>query len=291
MGRTDDDARRRSGRDARRRGGRDARRGSDRDARGKGGRDARDISDREPERPKRKRKKKNFFLNLFIVVLVIVGLYFLATSVLFSINNFTVASSGNHFTASGIVGMSGIKEGDNLWKTRTGRVEERLEKNPYIESATVERKPPGTIAITIEERAENYAIAVDGKFAVVDWSGMVLRLASETPELPLIEGIEVDKAATGSAISPSRELLLADAVKLVEDTEKNGLYFKRVVVAEVNVKAYIYDTLCVKGKLESVGGNLKKVKLVVLDLNKQKIRRGTIIVGDSGNCTFSPEEQ
>jgi cell division protein FtsQ len=250
-----------------------------------------DDEGRRPGRQKKRRRKKNYLLNFFIVVLIIAGLYFIATSELFSIDKFSVKSSGAHFTGSEIADMSGIKTGDNLWKTRTGRAEERLEKNPYIEDATIERKPPDTIAITIKEREENYALAVDGKFAVLDWSGMVLKIVGESPELPLIEGIKTDKAVTGSAVKASRELLLADAVKLIEDTEKNGLYFKRVLVTEVGVKAYIYDTLSVKGKLETVGNNLENVKLVVLDLNKQKIRRGTIIVGDSGNCTFSPEEQ
>jgi cell division protein FtsQ len=273
---------------------------NDRDVKKRGGepREPRDPREsrkfrepREPKRPKKKRRKKNYFLNFLIAVLIIVGIYFIATSDLFAIEEFSVKSSGDHFTAPEIANMSGVKKGDNLWKTRTGKAEDRLEKNPYIESATIERKPPGTLAITIKERVENYALAVDGKFAILDWSGMVLRTAGESPELPVIEGIEVDRAVTGSAVKASRELLLADAVKLVEDTEKTGLYFKRVVITEVSVKAYIYDTLSVKGKLESVGSNLEKVKLVVLDLNKQKIKRGTIIVGDSGNCTFSPEEQ
>jgi cell division protein FtsQ len=246
---------------------------------------------RRPERQRKKRRKKNYFLNFLIAALIIVGIYFAATSDLFAIDKFSVKSSGHHFTGSEIADMSGIKRGDNLWKTRTGRAEERLEKNPYIEGATIERKPPGTVEIAIQEREENYALAIGETFAVLDWSGMVLKTVSEPPELPLIEGIEVDKAVTGAAVKASRELLLADAVKLVEDTEKSGLYFQRVVITELSVKAYIYDTLSVKGKLESVGNNLEKVKLVVLDLNKQKIKRGTIIVGDSGNCTFSPEEQ
>jgi cell division septal protein FtsQ len=264
----------------------------DRSGRGRNpGEDPGHDGERGSTRQKKRRRKKNYFLNFLIAVLIIVGLYFAATSDLFAIDKFTVKSSGHHFTGSEIADMSGIKKGDNLWKTRMGRAEERLEKNPYVESATIERKPPGTIEISIQEREENYALAIGEKFAVLDWSGMVLRTAGEPPELPLIEGIEVDKAVTGAAVKASRELLLADAVKLVEDTEKTGLYFQRVVVTEVGVKAYIYDTLSVRGKIESVRSNLEKVKLVVLDLNKQKIRRGTIIVGDSGNCTFSPEEQ
>jgi cell division septal protein FtsQ len=246
---------------------------------------------RERAVPKKKRKKKNFVLNIVIVILALVGLYFLATSDIFAIESILVKSSGQHFTGAKIAEMSGIKKGDNLWKTRTGEAAEQLEKDPYIAEAEVSRKPPRTIEITIREREENYAIATGGGFAVLDWSGMVLRLADKAPDIPLIEGVETDNIVTGSVIKAPRELLLADAVKLLEDTEKNGLYFKRVVITDVNVKAYISDTLSVKGRLENVTADLDKVKLVLLDLRKQKIKRGTIIVNDNGNCIFSPEEQ
>jgi cell division protein FtsQ len=246
---------------------------------------------RERAKPQKKRKKKNFLLNIIIVILVLVGLYFLATSDLFAIDAILVKSSGHHFTGAKVAEMSGIKKGDNLWKTRTGKAAERLEKDPYIAEAEIRRKLPGTIEITIREREENYAIATGGGFAVLDWSGMVLRLADKAIDIPLLEGVEVSKIVTGMAIESPRGLLLADAVKLLEDTEKNGLYFKRLVVTDVSVKAYIYDTLSVKGRLENVDAGLDKVKLVLLDLRKQKIKRGTIIVSDNGNCTFSPEEQ
>jgi cell division protein FtsQ len=246
---------------------------------------------RNRKNPKKKRKKKNFFLNIVIVALILVGLYFAATSDIFAIRDITVKSSGAHFTKTMIVDMSGVKTGDNLFKTHTGKAAERLEKDPYVAGAKVERKIPGTIAITIDEREENYAMDIGGRFAILDWSGMVLRLDDKAPELPLIEGIETEKAVTGAAVKAARELLLADAVKLLEDTDEAGLYFKRLVVMGIDVKAYVYDTLCVKGDLEGVDDNLEKVKLVLLDLSSQKIKRGTIIVNNNGNCTFSPEEQ
>jgi cell division protein FtsQ len=250
------------------------------DPRGGGGR----------RRPK-KRKKKHFFLNLVIAVLVIVGLYFAAVSDIFMIDKIAVKSSGRHFADSKIAGMSGIHKGDNLWKTRTGKAEERLKKDPYIADASIKRRIPGTIEITIKEREENYAIGAGDGFAVLDWSGMVLRHSAEAPGLPLIEGIEVAKAATGAAIEASRGILLADAVKLLVDAEKSGLKFKRLVITETGVKAYLRDTLCVKGALETVGSSIENVKLVTTDLKEQKIKRGTIIVSENGNITFSPEEQ
>jgi cell division protein FtsQ len=251
----------------------------------------RQVSDSAPGRPRKKRRKKSILLNIIITILVIVGAYYLASSDIFSISKIEVKSSGSHFAAADIATMSGIKSGDNLWKTRMSKAEERLERDPYIADAKVERHPPGTVGITVKERVENYAVITVDRFAVMDWSGMVLRQSNEAPDLPVVEGVEITRAATGAAIEAARELLLSDVVKLIEDTEKSGLYFSRVKVTDIGVRAYIYDTLSVEGKLESVHDNLDKVKLVVLDLNKQKIRRGTIIVSDSGKCTFSPEDR
>jgi len=240
---------------------------------------------------KKKRKKKHFFLNIVIVILVLVGLYFLATSNIFAIKDITVISSGHHFTASQTAELSGIKEGDNLWKTRTGRAEDKLMKDPYISKAEIRREPPGTIVIDIKERVENYLIRSGQKYAVLDWSGIVLNTVDQAPNLPIIEGVEIADVVTGSAVKAKRGLLLADVVKLLQDTEKTGLYFKRVVVEDVDCKAYIYDTLSVKGKLENIESSLDNIKIVMLDLKKQKIKRGTILVGSTGNCTYSPEEQ
>jgi cell division septal protein FtsQ len=240
---------------------------------------------------KKKRRKKNFFLNAVIAVLAIVGLYFLATSDVFAIRSIQVQSTGRHFTDAKIAEMSGIKKGDNLFKTRTGKAEDRLEKDPYVAAAEISRRLPGTIEIKIEERQENYLIASGGGFVILDWSGIVLDMTDKAPKLPVVEGIQVTSATTGEAIRAEREILLEDTVKMLRDTEKAGLYFKRVVASDVEVTAYIYDTLSVKGKLENVDAGLEKVKVVMLDLKKQKIKRGTIIVSGNGNCTFSPEQQ
>jgi cell division protein FtsQ len=240
---------------------------------------------------KKKRRKKHLFLNIAIVIAALVLLYLIATSDLFAIKDITVKSSGSHFAESQIVELSGIQKGSNLFKTSTGKAEDRLMAEPYIAKATIARELPGTMSIDVKERKENYIINVDGKYAVIDWSGMVLDSVDSAPNLPIVEGIEIDKAVTGSSIEAKRDLLLKGTVKLLEDTEKTGLYFSRVVVAEVNVTAYIYETLSVKGKLENIDASLDKIKIVVLDLKKQKIKRGTIIVNTTGNCTFSPEEQ
>jgi cell division protein FtsQ len=241
--------------------------------------------------PKKKRRKKHFFLNLIIVILALIGLYFFATSDVFAIREIKAESTGRHFTDAKIVELSGIKKGDNLFKTRTGKAGDRLEKDPYIESAEIKRKLPGTIEIKITERQENYLIASGGGFIILDWPGIVLSQTRQAPKLPVIEGIKIASAVTGSAIEAERQLLLESTVKLLRDTEKAGLYFKRVAVSDLDVTAYIYDSLSVKGELEDVDASLEKVKVVLLDLTEQKIKRGTIIVGSSGNCIFSPEQQ
>ncbi|MDR0519668.1 MAG: FtsQ-type POTRA domain-containing protein [Clostridiales Family XIII bacterium] len=240
---------------------------------------------------RKRRKKKHFFLNVFIFILAVAGVFLLAMSGLFAIKDITVESTGRHFTDYKIAEMSGIKKGDNLWRTKMGEAAKRLEKDPYIAVAQISRELPDTVAISIKERTEDYLIAADGRFVVLDWSGIVLNTVDEAPDLPVIEGIDLKGIVTGSAVKPKRGILLADIVQLIRSGAKSGLNFHRVAVSDIDIVAYVTDTLSVKGKLDDVAGGLEKVKIVMSDLKKQKIKRGTIIVGSTGNCTFSPEQQ
>ena len=72
--------------------------------------------------------------------------------------------------------------------------------------------------------------------------------------------------------------------------QEGDMYFKKVDVSRVIVKAYIYDTLVVKGTTKQMIKNIQSGELqkVVNSFIKNNMKRGTLNLGDNGYMSFSP---
>jgi cell division protein FtsQ len=243
----------------------------------------------EGRRTRKKRRKKHYFLKLLLVIALGVGAYFLVTSDFFSIR--TIEVEGNaHYTKEQVTEMSGIAIGANMFKTNMGKVEDRLNRDPYIELSKIERKPLHRIVVTVKEREEKFLIKNEGKYLVVDYGGMVLREADEPPPLPLVENFKITKAKPGEALAVTENTLLMQTIQFLRAVEKSDLFFKRVVASDIAVNAYIYDSLICKGTYKALENNIEPLKKVIADLRQQNVERGTIIVNGNGTCTFTPME-
>ena len=104
-------------------------------------------------RKKKRRKKKRYLLKLLILLALCVALYFFLHSPVFNTKSIKVSGS-EHFTAEQIQEMANLKAGMNLFDFSAGKCEDRLEENPYIETAEVSRRLPSTVEITVKERKE-----------------------------------------------------------------------------------------------------------------------------------------
>jgi cell division protein FtsQ len=240
-------------------------------------------------RKRKKRRKKHYFLKFLLFVAICVGGYFLATSDAFSIT--TIDIRGNeHFTAAQVSEMSAIPKGANMWETRMGAVEKLIGEDPYIETVEISRKPLHRIVITVKERHDDFVVKTEAGYAVLDFQGYVLRVADEPPDLPVIENIGIVKAEPGYAAEVKQNLLLTDVIAFLKKAEKSDIYFKRIIASDVTATAYIYDHLTCRGTFENLTANMEQLRTIYLDLDHEKIKRGTIIVSGNGTCTFSPEE-
>ena len=243
--------------------------------------------DVNPRKLKRRRKRRNIFI-LIVFICSCIGLFLLALSDFFSIN--TIEVKGNsYYTGAQVVEISGIIEGDNLWKTNMKNARDKLRKDPYIADATVDRKILHRVQITVKERSESFVCEENGGFIVLDYDGVVLRLTDTAPALPIVYGLIVNKAEPGKTIKVDDNLTLTETITFLSAAEKQDIYFKKVNATDLFVQAYIYNNLACKGTYENLTKYLPEIRTVFLDLKKSKIRRGTIIVTSDGSCTFSPE--
>jgi cell division protein FtsQ len=242
----------------------------------------------ESARPQKRRRKKRHFLRFLIFLAVVAGVYFFGTSEFFAIDNIDVTGN-TRYTAEQVAEMSGIQTGKNMFKTRMNKAEKRIAEDPYISSVSIKRKLPGTVRISVKERIDGFGVLFDEKYYLLDSEGVVISASDTAPNVTLVEGLEVTEAEPGQKIKVEKNLLLADAIRFLDVIRSNGLYFKRIEAAEPTVRAYLDEQLLCEGTFALIEKDIAELKVVIADLNKRKVKKGTIIMSGSGSCTFSPQ--
>lgn len=90
--------------------------------------------------------------------------------------------------ASRILAASGIRLGMPLIRINPAAVAHRIEQISQVQSASVTRDWPDTVVISVRDRVPALALASDGRFALVDASGVIVRWAAAPPPgMPLLE--------------------------------------------------------------------------------------------------------
>ena len=243
----------------------------------------------EAERRRRgKRKKKNYFLNFGITVLVLIGLYFIAFhSGVFDVKEIVV-NNNFHYTAAQVVELTGIMTGDNIFRTRVSEVKAKLEKDPYIRNAEVSWVLPDGIEIVLDERNESVLVWCSGEYAIVDYDGVILRLTREQLKIPIITGLTPIDPEAGKALKAEEAGLLKPGLDFMKFVADNDFYIKKLDLGGVIPKAYVFDLLILEGELRNMEKNMAEIKRVIADLDSKGVERGTISVGGN-SCSFSPE--
>ena len=245
----------------------------------------------EADRKRRgRRRKKHYFLNFMVCVLVVLGLYFLVFySGLFNIKEKEIIVEGNiHYTVAQVAELSGIRHGENIFKTRVSEVKQRLEKDPYIRGADVKWALPDGIVITVDERAESVMVECGDEYAIVDYDGVILRMTQEPLIMPVFVGLTAINPAPGKAFKAEEAGQLRPGLDFIKTVGDEDFYIKKLDLGGVVPKAYVFDKLIIEGDLKNMEKNLSEIKRVVGDLDAKGVERGTISVG-STSCSFSPE--
>lgn len=241
-----------------------------------------------PKRKRKKRKKKRYLLKFCITLILLGAVYVFLSSSFFDISEIKIYKN-EHYTPEQIVEISGVKKGDNLFKLSSKKLEEKMTSDPYISMIEMKKVYPDKLEIVVHERTEDAIIKYKEKYLVIDYNGMVLRTADKAPKLTEIVEMDVIKARPGQALKVEDTQILTDTLNLLKSVNAQDMYFKKVEPHEIILKAYIYDNLICEGTYDSIGDNLESLKIVLQDLHKDKIKRGTIKVSGNGYCSFRPE--
>ena len=250
-----------------------------------GGGDDRPVSTKK----KKKRRKKHYFLRLLIFIAVVVGIICLMTSSLFDIQKIEVRDN-NYFTAEQVIARSGITQGQNIFFGIDKKAAKRgLMEDPYIKNVLVERHLPDSVTIVVEERQETAAIPYVDKYIIVDGEGLILRTSEVEPKLPIL--ITIKEMEPGKPLEVEENSVLNDTLSLVNTMQNSEVYFKKIDISKVMVRAYVYDTLVCQGMPEDISKSLSDgtLQAMLYRLYTDNIEHGTItITSDTTNMAFSP---
>lgn len=248
------------------------------------------IRKRKEERIERKRRERRKAKQVILLVVLTIALIAFSFSGFFTVTAIEV-SGNSYFTAEEIVNMAHAEKGSNiLYRPGKKQITEYLEANPYIRSVKVKRKLPGTIVIEVEERPQTAAVIYDDDYLIIDNEGILLRKTATSPKLTLVEGIKISKIALGEKLGAEDEALMDRTIEMLNSMEQNDLYFTRIKMSELYVKAYIYDSLVCKGTADMLIDAMQSGRLhkVLEDLFSKDIKRGTITISEDGYASFVP---
>jgi cell division protein FtsQ len=247
-----------------------------------------DGGEYETTRPRKKRRKKHYFLRFLVFLAVLAGVFMILASPLFDIDEIDV-KGGSRYTPEQIVEMSGIRSGENIFMTRMSKAEKAVLSDPYIETAEITRKLPHKIIISVKERTDGFCVLFKEKYYTLDSGGTVVAVADTLPNVTLIDGLGVISAVSGEKLEVEKNMLLADTILFLAAVRENGLYFKRIDARNPTVKAYFNDKLLCEGTYVLIEKDIAELKAVISDLQKREVKKGRIIVNGSGSCTFTPK--
>lgn len=219
------------------------------------------------------------------------GVFLFLKSSYFNIKSFSVEGN-SYYTDAEIISMAKAKKGVNLiFDAGLSDIKKNLKDNPYFEDIYVKRSLPDKLVISIKERRQTAAIVYGESFIVIDENGIVLRKATVDPQVTLLTGLTISKMNIGEKVEVEEADALKMTLRMLSAMNKGDLFFKKINVSKVLIRAYIYDTLSVKGTPKELMQTIQRGELqkVVNNLFNDKINRGTIKVGGSDYMSFTPE--
>ena len=251
--------------------------------------DVRKKEKRKPPRKRKKRKKKRYLLKFALLCLFCGLTYYVINSPIFNIQ-FIEVENNVHYTSEQIIEKGGVTKGVNIFWIDTENIKNLLQSDPYIVFAKVKREIPARIRISVEEREEAAFLRSGSYVIIIDENGLVLRKGEAVPELTELANLNIIKAEEGHALDVEQNALFSDALSLIKEAYKNDMYFKKIDISGVVMRAYVYDHLICEGTTTNLVKNMRSVKGVLAQLDQQDVQRGILKVGSDRYIAWQPTE-
>ena len=236
-------------------------------------------------------KKVRLRTVLTVLAVIVLMVIFALKAPAFNVSKYEVEGN-RYYTDDEIVNMGHADMGVNIFTgVDCGDIRDRLMRDPYMVRVSVRRKLPSTISIDITERTQVAGVVYGDSYVVIDEEGIVLRKTTVDPKVTILRGLNISSMTVGEPIGVEEEVLLRQCMEIITSTRENTMYFKSITITQGEAKAYVLDTLMVRGVPDNILTALenKNIQLVVQELFDQGIEKGTIKVTGDNYVYFTPE--
>lgn len=148
------------------------------------------------------KKPKKLYKVLFVIIILIFLMIIIFMTPIFQISVINI-ESGTKYNNEEIMQKSGINYGMNIFMIRPSHLEKKILKNDlYIKSIDIKLKYPNCVNIIIKERKVRGYVPYSGAYLYIDEDGRILDISkSYKDKLPLVEGLDFDKAKIGEILT------------------------------------------------------------------------------------------
>jgi cell division protein FtsQ len=133
-----------------------------------------------------------------VAVVIVAASLVVSRSSLLDLRHLEVVGTTS-LTRADVERLTGLSSSTNVLWFDPGAVERRLESDPWVATATVSRRLPGTIRISVVERVPVAMIRDERGFTVVAADGVALTTLEGDPALPEIVVVAGSSARWGNA--------------------------------------------------------------------------------------------
>ena len=239
------------------------------------------------KKQKNKKRMKSFLKWIIIITVVIGAIVVFLTSPLFNIKSIKVENN-SIIIADEIISLSGIKEGENLFKINKFIIKNNVKKNPYIEDIEIKRELPDGIVINVKERVPTYLLEVeDSKYAYINNQGYILEISSMKLNLPIIKSYKTTEMVPGQRLIVEDLEKLETVLKIMENAKANEIS-DLITQIDINDGSDIILYLESEGKTVYIGDATDintKILLLKKCLEGEKGKIGDIFLNGKINKT------
>ena len=172
--------------------------------------------------------------------LVLLGYRHVVSSPYFQVSDVDVRGA-HHADIEGLARRANLIHGVNIFDVEPASSKEVFEQSPWVRRASVDRRLPDRVVVSLEEYRPA-AVLVDGGYGVVAASGRLIKRLDTTPgpallDLPMLTGLAID-----STDQKRGRALVAEAIRVAERYQQMGLAEERPL-SEVHVDPVVGLTL------------------------------------------------
>ena len=246
-----------------------------------------------------RRKRRNNMKGYYALAVVFAGIIaaFLCLTVFFNVSRINVEGV-TLYRYDQILNVGGVAKGENLIRTDTSIIEERLKKTlVYLDDVKVKKEYPSKIVINCTQAEKAADILCDDTYYVLSFSGKILEAKNGRPtgNIPIVKGFELKSKKPGDKLA-SEDSYKADILNTLLSNLRE-LDFEKITQIDLTSRSDIimnYDNrIEIKlGSSVDIDYKLSYLKAVI-DKSLAKNYEGTLVYNsaESGISAIPKEHE